>query len=76
MADFVCPGILSPSLAVFNRVYGAPITAASDRDATAEQKRIGEERQRCVPTNQHHDNLHQKAHQANLYKLNTYMTRC
>ena len=49
MADFVCPGILSPSLAVFNRVYGAPITAARDRGATAEQRRIGEERQKCAP---------------------------
>ena len=49
MADFVCPGILSPSLAVFNRVYGTPITAARDREATAEQCRIGEERQKWAP---------------------------
>ena len=46
LADFVCPGLLSPSLAVFNRVYGAPIATAQDRDATPEQRRIGEDRQR------------------------------
>ncbi len=46
LASFVCPGLLSPSLSVFNRVYGAPITAARDRDATPEQRRIGDDRQR------------------------------
>ncbi len=46
LADFVCPGLLSPSLAVFNRVYGAPIAAAQDRNASEEQRRIGEDRQR------------------------------
>ena len=49
MADFVCPGVLSPSLSVFNRVYGAPIKAASDRGATQEQRSTGDERQRCAP---------------------------
>ena len=46
LADFVCPGLLSPSLAVFNRVYGAPIAAAQDRNASEEQRRFGEDRQR------------------------------
>lgn len=48
MADFVCPGVLSPSLSVFNHVYGAPISAARDRGATQEQRLTGEERQRCA----------------------------
>lgn len=43
MCDFVCPDVLG-SLSVFDRVFGAPISKSRDRNATAEEKALGEMR--------------------------------
>ena len=43
MADFVCPDVLG-SLPAFERVFGGPISKSRDRNASAEEKNIGEKR--------------------------------
>ncbi len=48
MVDFVCPQVLG-SLAIFMRVFDGPIQRAQDRNASQEDKALGEERSRCKP---------------------------
>jgi hypothetical protein len=43
MAEFCCPDVLG-SLPTFERVFGAPISKSRDRNATAEEKSLGEKR--------------------------------
>lgn len=43
MAEFVCPDVLG-SLSTFERVFGAPISKSRDRNASAEEKALGEMR--------------------------------
>ncbi|GAB4818167.1 hypothetical protein N2152v2_005213 [Parachlorella kessleri] len=43
MADFVCPDVLG-SLPTFERVFGGPISKSRDRNASTEEKNIGEKR--------------------------------
>ncbi len=49
MADFVCPDVLG-SLPTFERVFGGPISKSRDRNASTEEKNIGEKRSEYVGT--------------------------
>ena len=43
LADFVCPDVLG-SLSSFTRIFSGPIAKAQDKDASAEEKELGESR--------------------------------
>lgn len=44
MVDFVLPGLLGIP-AAFGRVFGQPIARARDREATQEERDLGQERE-------------------------------